>query len=87
MILKEIAVKKQDGIGSADAQVIVRCAMRYESDIFFDWRTRKVNAKSIMGVIAMGLNQGDRIMVVIKGDDENEALSGIESLFAKNFKI
>ena len=83
MIFKEIEIKKIDGIGRLEAQVIVRRAMRFASEIFFDWRTRKINAKSVMGVIAMGLRHGDKIMVIIKGDDENDALADMERLFTR----
>lgn len=87
MVLKEIEVKKADGVQNRDAQTIVQRAMRYDSEIFFEWKSRKINAKSLMGVIAMGLKCGDRIMVIVKGDDQDEAIADLENLFARNFKI
>ena len=83
MIFKEIEIKKIDGIGRLEAQAIVRRAMRFSSEIFFDFRTKKINAKSIMGIIAMGLRRGDKMLVAIKGDDENEALVDMERLFIR----
>ncbi len=87
MVLKEIEIKKPDGVQNRDAQAIVQRAMRYDSDVFFEWKSRKINAKSLMGVIAMGLKNGDKIMVIIKGHDQDEALADLENLFARNFKI
>ena len=87
MVLKEIEVKKADGVQNSDAQTIVQRAMRYDSDIFFEYNTRKINAKSLMGVISMGLKAGDKVMVIIKGHDQDEALADIENIFARNFKI
>ena len=87
MVLKEIEIKKPDGVQNKDAEAIVRRTMRYDSEIYFEWKNRKINAKSLMGVIAMGLKNGDRIMVIIKGYDQDDAMADIENLFARNFKI
>lgn len=87
MVLKEIEVKKPDGVQNRDAQTIVQRAMRYDSEIFFEWKNRKINAKSLMGVISMGLRSGDRIMVIIKGHDQDEAMADLENLFTRNFRI
>jgi len=83
MIFKEIEIKKHDGIGRVEAQIIVRRTVRFQAEIFFDFRTKKINAKSVMGIIAMGLRRGDKMLVVIKGDDENEALTDMEKLFLR----
>ena len=83
MIFKEFEIKKNGGIGRVEAQQIVRRAMRFECDIFFDWRAGKINAKSVMGVIAMGLKRGDKIVVILKGEDENEAEADLERLFLR----
>ncbi len=85
MIIKQLEVKKVDGVQKSDAQLIAQRAMRFDSDIFFEWETRKINAKSIMGLLSMGLKRGDKLMVIIKGDDQESALSEISSLFSRNF--
>ncbi|MCL2797952.1 MAG: HPr family phosphocarrier protein [Firmicutes bacterium] len=83
MIFKEIEIKNAGGIGRIEAQTIVRRAGRFSAEIFFDFRTKKINAKSVMGIIAMGLRRGDKMLVVIKGDDEDDALTDIEKLFLR----
>lgn len=85
MIIKQLEVKKIDGVQKHDVQLIAQRAMRYDSDIFFEWGTRKINAKSIMGLLSMGLKRGDKVMVIIKGDDQEDALNEISSLFSRNF--
>ncbi|MDR2201504.1 MAG: HPr family phosphocarrier protein [Clostridiales bacterium] len=86
MVLRELEVKKADGVSSADAQTIVHRAMRYDSEIFFEWRGRKVNAKSLMGVVSMALKCGDKVMAIIKGEDQDEAVEDMDGLFARGFK-
>lgn len=87
MILKELLIKKPDGMQQVDAQNIVKRAMRFDSDIFFEVGTRKINAKSLMGVISMGLKEGDKVMVIVKGDDQDEALEDLINMFERNFRI
>lgn len=87
MIFKEIEVKKADGVQNRDATVIVSRAMRYNSEIFFEQGSKKINAKSLMGVISMGLKSGNKIMVIVKGEDQDAALEDMVNLFEKGFKI
>lgn len=84
MIFKELTVKRGGNFTNLEAQAVVQRAMRYDSDIFFEQGTRKINAKSLMGVISMGLKCGDKIMVIVKGDDQDEALAELVTLFNKH---
>lgn len=87
MIFKELEVVKQDGLKNKDAETIVQRMMRYDSEIFFEWKNKKINAKSLMGVISMGLSYGDKLMAVIKGDDQDAAADDVVFLFSKSFKV
>ena len=58
-----------------DAQKLVATCMRYDSEIILEVGTRKINAKSLMGVISLALKAGDGITVIVKGDDQEEALN------------
>ncbi len=86
MIIKQLECKKNGGLDKIDAQTIAKRAMRFDSEIFFEHNQRKINAKSLMGVIALSLNFGDKVMLIIKGEDQDMALTEFETLFAKNFK-
>lgn len=86
MVIKEIEIKKPDGVQNRDAQAIVQRTMRYDSEIYFEWKSRKINAKSLMGVISMGLKDGDKIMVIVKGHDQDEAVADLENLFCASFQ-
>lgn len=81
MIIKELTVTKAEGFGNSDAERIVKTTMKFDSDVFFEYSTRKINAKSLMGVISMGLKKGDKIMVIVNGPDQDEALTEIMNVF------
>jgi catabolite repression HPr-like protein len=86
MVIKEIEIAKADNFTAKDAQNIAAFAMRFDSEIYFEWKSRKINAKSIMGVISMTLKSGDKLIIIAKGSDDTKALSEMESYFSKNFK-
>lgn len=85
MVIKEVEVVKEDGLMNRDAQVLVRHAMRYDSEITYERGTRKINAKSIMGVVSMGLRKGDKVMIIAVGDDCEAAASDLSALLASSF--
>ena len=58
---------------------IVQTASRFKSEIFLISGTKKINAKSIMGMMSLGLDLGEKVNVVVDGVDENDALTGIEN--------
>lgn len=74
MHYKEITINKKEGLLNKDAAFLVQSAMKFESDIFLEQEFKKINAKSIMGVISMGLRKGDKVVVTAKGSDAAEAI-------------
>ena len=82
MILKRIEVKT-GVISPKEAQTIVNRAMRFDSEIILEHKARKVNAKSIMGVMAAMFKKGDIIMAIVKGDDEAEAAAEMERVLTR----
>ena len=62
--------------------MLVQIASRYNSRIYMASGTRKVNAKSIMGMMALGLNNGVELNISADGNDEDEALSAITGYLA-----
>ena len=57
--------------------MLVQIASRFESRIYMDDGPRKVNAKSIMGMMALGLDNGQKLVVSADGEDEDAALKSI----------
>lgn len=57
--------------------LFVQVASQYESSVYVELENKRVNAKSIMGMMALGLRPGERIKVTADGVDENKAIEGI----------
>lgn len=82
MVFKETTVGRR--FTKLDAQRLVGQCMRYDSEILFEMGVKKINAKSLMGVISMLLKPGDEVTVIAKGDDQEEALAAaVKALSAK----
>jgi catabolite repression HPr-like protein len=77
---KEVTVQKKGGIQNKDAAYLVQRAMRYESEITFEQKFKKINAKSIMGVISLALKEGDKVLISASGNDAEEAIKDISSI-------
>ena len=58
--------------------LLVQVASQYESKIYVEDGSRKVNAKSIMGMMSLGLSTGESIVVSAEGSDEQAAIENIE---------
>ena len=83
MVFKETAVGRV--FTHTDAQQFVGRCMRYDSEITFEMGTKKINGKSLMGVISMALKSDDVVTVIAKGDDQEDALAAaVKMLSAKH---
>lgn len=78
MIKKPITIQIPSGLEARPVALLVQVASQYESEIYVESQTRRVNAKSIMGMMTLGLNAGENITVTANGGDEKEAMDDIE---------
>lgn len=78
MIKKEIKIELSKGLEARPVAIFVQVASQYDSSIFVEYRDKKVNAKSIMGMMSLGIAQGERVVISAEGTDEKEAVDGIE---------
>lgn len=78
MIQKEMTVQLTGGMEARPIAVLVQVASQYDSTVYLQVDTRKVNAKSIMGMMSLGLDAGEKVTVIVDGTDEKEALADIE---------
>jgi phosphotransferase system HPr (HPr) family protein len=60
--------------------MFVQVAGRYSSLIFVEKGNKKINAKSIMGVLSLGVKQGEKIFIFANGKDEDDAIAALEKL-------
>ncbi len=80
MLYKDLTIQMKGGLKSRGAAMFVQMAGQFESQILAEHGNKKINAKSIMGVISLGLNKGDTLRVIANGKDEKEALQALEKL-------
>ena len=83
MVEKQFKVIADTGIHARPATLIVQTASKYESDINLEFRGRKVNLKSIMGVMSLGIGKGAEITISAEGKDEQSALDSLQDTLNK----
>jgi len=71
-------IQLSSGIEARPVAVLVQVASQFESSVYIESEGRKVNAKSIMGMMSLGLDMGEMVTVEVNGTDEEVALSKIE---------
>lgn len=78
MVTKKITIKIPTGLEARPVALLVQVASRYESSVFVECEDKKVNAKSIMGMMSLGIAAGEEVTVIANGPDEEEAIENIE---------
>ena len=78
MIQKSMKVQLDNGLEARPVAVFVQGASQYESSVYVEVDGKKVNAKSIMGMMSLGLDNGETLTVVADGSDESAAVAHIE---------
>ena len=78
MIKKPITIQIANGLEARSVALLVQVASQYDSQIHVEVEGKRVNAKSIMGMMTLGLETGEKIVVEAEGADEEEAMSNIE---------
>ena len=78
MISKKIIIKLPTGLEARPVALLVQVASQYESKVYVESENKRVNAKSIMGMMTLGLAAGEEVEVIIDGVDEAVAMDNIE---------
>ena len=84
MIKKPIIIQLASGLEPRPVAVLVQVASQYESKIYVETENKKVNAKSIMGMMTLGLNAGESVVVSAEGTDEQAAIENIEKYLSSH---
>ena len=79
MITRKMAVQLPTGLEARPLAMLVQVASQYESKIFIEAEDKKINAKSIMGIMGLGLASGEEVVISADGTDEEVALDNIEN--------
>ena len=84
MIKKPMTVQLANGLEARPVALLVQVASQYESKIYVETENKKVNAKSIMGMMTLGLNAGESVVVSAEGTDEQAAIENIEKYLSSH---
>ena len=78
MTKKDITIKFAGGLDARPVAMLVQVASQFESTVYIETQNKRVNAKSIMGMMGLGMAEGDQFTVITDGSDEEEAIASIE---------
>ena len=85
MLTKDIVVNNQVGLHARPATFFIQKANEYRCGIWVERDDRRVNAKSLLGVLSLGITKGSTIRLIADGSDEQRAIDGLCELIESNF--
>ena len=85
MFVKEVAVQNQVGLHARPATFFIQKANEYKSSIWVEKEERRVNAKSLLGVLSLGIIGGTYIKIIADGSDEQAAVEALVKLIESGF--
>ena len=85
MFSKEVVVQNQVGLHARPATFFIQKANEFKSSVWVEKDERKVNAKSLLGVLSLGITKGTTISIIADGSDEKDAVEVLVRLIASNF--
>jgi len=78
MVEKQVVVKLKTGLQARPAALFVQEANRFSSEVFLEKDGKKVNAKSIMGLMSLAVSSGTEVNLIVNGSDEEAAILALE---------
>ena len=85
VISKEVTINNQVGLHARPATFFIQKANEFKSSIWIERDERRVNAKSLLGVLSLGIVKGTAVNIVAVGVDENEAIATLSELIDSDF--
>jgi len=85
MVTKEVVINNQVGLHARPATFFIQKANEFKSSIWVEKEDRRVNAKSLLGVLSLGIVKGTGITLIADGTDEEEAISTLAELIDSDF--
>ena len=82
MISRDVTITNDVGLHARPATFFIQKANSYKASIWIEKDDRRVNAKSLLGVLSMGIVKGTVVTLIADGEDEKEALDGLEDLIS-----
>ncbi len=85
MVKKDVTITNNIGLHARPATFFIQKANTYKSSIWIEKDDRKVNAKSLLGVLSMGIAKGMTVTLIADGQDESDAIDGLVELIQTGF--
>ena len=85
MISRELTINNQVGLHARPATFFIQKANEFKSSIWVEKEERRVNTKSLLGVLSLGIVKGTTVTVIADGADEEEAVNTLAELIDSNF--
>ena len=85
MVSKEITIDNTSGLHARPATFFIQKANTYKSSVWVEKEDRRVSAKSLLGVLSLGIAKGMTITLIADGMDENAAVNGLAELIDSGF--
>ena len=84
MISREMEIKIPSGLDPSTIALFIQIASQYDSSVYVEVKNKKVNAKSIMGMMSMGFTEGQEITIIADGKDAEAAVNEIADYLTAN---
>ncbi len=85
MISKEVIIQNEIGLHARPATFFIQKANEFRSSVWVEKEERKVNAKSLLGILSLGISTGTKITIITDGLDEKETMEGLIDLINSGF--
>ena len=85
MVKQEVVLKNDVGLHARPATFFIQMANKHKSSIWVEKDERRVNAKSLLGVLSLGIGPGDTVLISADGEDEDAAVASLAALIHNNF--
>ena len=85
MYMKEVVIQNQVGLHARPATFFIQKANEFKSSIWVEKEERRVNAKSLLGVLSLGVVGGTSIKIIADGNDEEESVESLVNLIESGF--
>ena len=85
MISREVVITNASGLHARPATFFIQKANTYKASVWIEKEDRKVNAKSLLGVLSLGVAKDMTVTLIADGQDENAAIAGLVDLIDSGF--
>jgi phosphocarrier protein len=85
MVKRNVTITNNIGLHARPATFFIQKANSYKSSVWIEKDDRKISAKSLLGVLSLGIAQGMTVTIIADGQDENDAVEGLYNLIDTDF--